>query len=140
MIGFISIVGTGLLDRFPGLRVGFFEAGSQWIHFVTDRMDHRWEFVHTVREKGVPTALPGAQEMTAEYIRRGSLYFSIEVEDKLLPQVIDLVGAEHLLFGSDMPHNDRERFAAKMLRDRSDISAADQEAILYESAKAFYRL
>src|SRR5579883_1213615 len=140
MIGFISLVGTGILDRFPGLRVGFFEAGSQWIHFVTDRMDHRWEFVHEVRRLGVPASPPGAQERSLEYVRRGQIYFSIEVEDKLLPQVIELVGPEHLLFGSDMPHNDRERFSARTLRERTDVSAADKDKILYDSARGFYRI
>ncbi len=140
MIGFISLVGTGLLDRFPGLRVGFFEAGSQWIHFVTDRMDHRWDFVHEVRQRGVPVSLPGAEHRSLEYVRRGQVYFSIEVEDTLLPQVIDLVGAEHLLFGSDMPHNDRERFSARTLRERTDLTAPGKEAILLDSAKAFYGL
>ncbi len=140
MIGFITLVGTGILDRFPGLRIGFFEAGCQWLHFVTDRMDHRWEFVHTVRERGVPATPPGAGERSLEYIRRGSVFVSIEVEDKLLPQVIELVGAKQLLFGSDMPHNDRERFSARTLRERTDISGADKETILCDSARAFYSL
>lgn len=140
MIGFISIVGTGLLDRFPWLRVGFFEAGSQWIHFVTDRMDHRWDFVHEVRKRGVPVTLPGAKERSLEYVRRGQVYFSIEVEDTLLPQVVELVEADHLLFGSDMPHNDRERYSARTLREREDLSAAEKTAILHDSAKGFYGL
>ena len=138
MIGFISIVGTGILDRFPGLRVGFFEASCQWLHFVTDRMDHRWDFVHTVRKLGVPATPPGAKERSLEYVRRGSVFVSIEVEDRLLPQAIELVGARQLLFGSDMPHNDRERWSARTLREREDVSAADKEAILYDSARAFY--
>ncbi len=140
MIGFITLIGTGILDRFPGLRVGFFEAGCQWLHFVTDRMDHRWEFVHMVREKGVPATPPGALQRSLEYIRRGSVYVSIEVEDKLLPEVVELVGAKQLLFGSDMPHNDRERFSARTLRERTDISAADKDAILHASARGFYHL
>ena len=140
MIGFISIVGTGILDRFPTLKVGFFEAGCQWLHFVTDRMDHRWEFVHEVRRRGVPATPPGAQERSLEYVRRGSVFASIEVEDALLPQAIELVGARQLLFGSDMPHNDRERYSARTLRERTDISAADKDAILYDSARAFYGL
>jgi predicted TIM-barrel fold metal-dependent hydrolase len=140
MIGFINIVGTGLLDRFPGLRVGFFEAGCQWLHFVTDRMDHRLDFVHEVRKLGVPATLPGAKERSLDYIRRGSVFVSIEVEDALLPQVIDLVGAKQLLFGSDMPHNDRERWSARTLRDRADVSAPDKDAILYDSARAFYSI
>ncbi|HLG69162.1 MAG TPA: amidohydrolase family protein, partial [Chloroflexota bacterium] len=81
-----------------------------------------------------------AQERSLEYVRRGQIYFSIEVEDKLLPQVIELVGPEHLLFGSDMPHNDRERFSARTLRERTDVSAADKDKILYDSARGFYRI
>ncbi|HVA23708.1 MAG TPA: amidohydrolase family protein [Chloroflexota bacterium] len=140
MIGFVTIVGTGILDRFPSLRVGFFEAGCQWIHFVTDRMDHRWEFVHNVRERGVPATAVGAKERSLEYVRRGSVFFSIEVEDKLLPQAIELVGAKQLLFGSDMPHNDRERWSARTLRQRTDITPAGKDGILYDSARAFYRV
>jgi len=68
------------------------------------------------------------------------VFLSIEVEDKLLPQAIELMGAKQLLFGSDMPHNDRERWSARTLRERTDITAADKEGILYDSARAFYRI
>jgi predicted TIM-barrel fold metal-dependent hydrolase len=93
-----------------------------------------------VREKGVPATPPGALQRSLEYIRRGSVYVSIEVEDKLLPEVVELVGAKQLLFGSDMPHNDRGRFSARTLRERTDISAADKDAILHDSARGFYHL
>ncbi|MBM4296881.1 MAG: hypothetical protein FJ143_03990, partial [Deltaproteobacteria bacterium] len=74
-----------------------------------------------------------------EYIERGNIYFSSEVEDVLLPQVLDLVGDGQLLFASDMPHGDRERFAAKMLQERTDISAAAKTKILETNPAKFYR-
>jgi hypothetical protein len=40
----------------------------------------------------------------------------------LLPQVINLVGEQQMVFGTDMPHGDRERFAGRELAKRKDIS------------------
>lgn len=138
LIGFVSVLGTGLLDRFPTLRIAFLEAGCQWIHFLTDRMDHRYKFVHFMREQGVPMAPAGAKEKSIDYVKKGNVFFSAEVEDLLLPQAIDLVGAGQFLFASDIPHADRERFAARELRSRKDIPAGAAETILYESCKRFY--
>jgi predicted TIM-barrel fold metal-dependent hydrolase len=50
------------------------------------------------------------------------------------------VGEGQILFGSDMPHGDRERYAEKMLRDRTDISAAAKTKILESNPAKFYRL
>jgi predicted TIM-barrel fold metal-dependent hydrolase len=75
-----------------------------------------------------------------EYVKKGNLYFSAEIEDMLLPQVLELVGEGQIVFGSDMPHGDRERFAAKMLQDRQDISDAAKKNILESNPARFYRL
>jgi predicted TIM-barrel fold metal-dependent hydrolase len=75
-----------------------------------------------------------------EYVKSGNLYFSAEVEDVLLPQVLELVGDGQILFASDMPHGDRERFAAKMLMDRNDISGAAKAKILETNPAKFYQL
>jgi len=44
------------------------------------------------------------------------------------------------MFASDMPHGDRERFAAKTLLDRSDITDAAKTKILESNPVKFYRL
>jgi predicted TIM-barrel fold metal-dependent hydrolase len=62
------------------------------------------------------------------------------VEDVLLPQVLELVGDTQIMFASDMPHGDRERFAATMLLDRKDISDAAKTKILQSNPARFYRL
>jgi predicted TIM-barrel fold metal-dependent hydrolase len=75
-----------------------------------------------------------------EYVKKGNLYFSAEVEDALLPQVLELVGDGQIMFASDMPHGDRERFAARMLQERTDISEAAKMRILESNPTRFYRL
>jgi predicted TIM-barrel fold metal-dependent hydrolase len=58
----------------------------------------------------------------------------------LLPQVLELVGDGQIMFASDMPHGDRERFAARMLQERTDISEAAKTRILESNPIRFYRL
>ncbi len=138
LMGFVALISGGVLDRFPGLRVVFLEAGCQWIHFMLDRLNHRFQhssrnLAHVVSETAPKQASP-----TMEYVRKGNLYFSAEVEDALLPPVLDLVGEGQIVFGSDMPHGDRERFAARTLQERNDISASAKESILERNPSRLY--
>jgi predicted TIM-barrel fold metal-dependent hydrolase len=139
LMGFASLLGGGMLDRFPGLRVAFLEAGCEWVHFMVHRLEHRFHFA-TGMAKIIPQTAPRAACPPREYLSRGNLYVSTEVEDALLPQVIDLVGEDHIIFGSDMPHGDRERFAAKSLLARTDISATAKRKILEANPRRLYRL
>jgi predicted TIM-barrel fold metal-dependent hydrolase len=49
--------------------------------------------------------------------------------------VIELVGEDQIIFGSDMPHGDRERFAARTLLARTDLSEAAKRKILEENPR-----
>ncbi len=140
LMGFVSLMSGGVLDRFPNLRVVFLEAGCQWIHFILDRLAHRFQhstknLSHVVSATAPRQALP-----TMEYVRRGNLYFSAEVEDTLLPQVLELIGDKQIVFGSDMPHGDRERFAARELLERKDVGAAAKADILENNPRRLYPL
>jgi uncharacterized protein len=137
LMGFASFISGGLLDRYPDLRVAFLEAGSLWIHFMLDRLEHRYK---NSLAKILPQLKPKSARAPIEYVRRGNLYFSAEVEDSLLPQVIDLVGEGQILFGSDMPHGDRERFAGRLLQERKDLSDASKRSILETNPLRFYGL
>ena len=138
LMGFVALISGGVLDRFPTLRVVFLEAGCQWIHFMLDRLEHRFKhssknLAQVVSETAPKEALP-----PMEYVRRGNLYFSAEVEDTLLPEVLELVGEGQIVFGSDMPHGDRERFAARMLMERKDISDSAKAHILENNPLRLY--
>jgi len=139
LMGFAALLGGGLLDRFPTLRVAFLEAGCEWVHFMVHRLEHRFTFA-TGMAKLIPQTAPRAACPPQEYLRRGNLYISTEVEDALLPQVIDLVGEDQIIFGSDMPHGDRERFAARALQARADLGESAKRKILADNARRLYRL
>jgi predicted TIM-barrel fold metal-dependent hydrolase len=139
LFGFATIVGSGLLERFPNLRVGFFEAGCLWLHFMADRLEHYYGFGERLSKYfGVPG--PGAKRTPLEYIRSGRIFINTEVEDPLLPQVIELIGEDQLLFSSDMPHGDRERFAARYLSGRTDVADDCKRKILWDNSIRYYGL
>jgi predicted TIM-barrel fold metal-dependent hydrolase len=140
LMGLVSMMSGGILDRFPNLRVVYLEAGCLWVHFILERLHHRFQHSGKNLANVVSRTAPIQEVAPMEYVKRGNLYFSAEVEDVLLPQVLDLIGDGQILFGSDMPHGDRERYAEKMLRNRADISEAAKTKILQTNPARFYRL
>ena len=140
LMGLVSLMSGGILDRFPNMRVVFLEAGSLWIHFILERLQHRFEHSGKNLSQVVSRTTPIQALPTMDYVRKGNLYFSAEVEDALLPQVLELVGEGQILFGSDMPHGDRERFAARMLQERKDMSDSAKQKILETNPGRFYNL
>jgi predicted TIM-barrel fold metal-dependent hydrolase len=140
LMGMVSMMSGGIFDRFPNLRVVYLEAGCLWVHFILERLHHRFQHSRKNLSNIVSRTAPIQKLAPMDYIKKGNIYFSSEVEDILLPQVLDLVGDGQLMFASDMPHGDRERFAAKMLQDRKDISDATKTKILETNPAQFYRL
>ena len=58
----------------------------------------------------------------------------------MLPQVIELVGEKQMVFGTDMPHGDRERFAGRELAKRKDINDSAKAAMLEANPARLYGL
>ncbi len=64
-----------------------------------------------------------------------------EPEEPILPGVIDVLGADFIMFASDYPHWDGEwPESTKHLRTRADISEAAREKIAGRNAQCFYAL
>ena len=140
LMAFTSLISGGVLDRFPNLRVVFLEAGCMWVPFMLDRMNHRFVNQGKSLAKFIPETAPHESLPPLEYIKQGNLYFSAEVEDFLLPQIMDLVGKGQIVFGTDMPHGDRERFAGRLLQERKDISESAKQNILEKNPSRLYGL
>jgi uncharacterized protein len=140
MMGLVALISGGVLDRFPDLRVAFLEAGCQWVHFVLERMDHRFRRTRNQLSTFHSQTAPQHDLPPIEYVRKGNLFFSTEADDVLLPQVIDLVGEDNMVFGSDMPHGDREPFVVRKVKERQDISDSAKLKILESNPARLYGL
>jgi uncharacterized protein len=140
LMGFVALISGGVLDRFPKLRAVFLEAGSMWVPYMIDRLNHRFQNQGKTLAKFLPQTKPLQAQPVMEYVKRGNLFFSAELEDYILPQVMELVGETQIVMGTDMPHGDRERFAARHLQERNDLSASAKANILEHNPSRLYDL
>jgi predicted TIM-barrel fold metal-dependent hydrolase len=133
LMAFFAIV-DGLLDRFPALRVGFFEGGAQWIPYLVDRMDHYYEVDKRLGWGNLPRKAP------SRYLQDGNLYITCEAEDRLLPYVLEMWGEDRVMLSSDMPHAELRDNAKDELLRRTDLGEVAKRKILVENALRFYSL
>jgi predicted TIM-barrel fold metal-dependent hydrolase len=132
-----SIVMSGVLDRFPRLRIAFLEAGVAWVPFLIERMDRAFEIRRFPEYVGAATQLPST------YVRGGNVYFSPEPSEADLGTVAASLGGAGLLFASDFPHEvnlERCRRELDELRTRADLSPSLRRDVLAGNARRFYGL
>ena len=86
-----AFVCHGVLARFPDLRVASIEAGGSWVRSFLEHLADTY--------KKMPQAFDGDP---IEQFKR-QIWISPFHEDDLA-ELIGLIGADHVLFGSDFPH------------------------------------
>ncbi len=89
-----ALIGAGVFERYPRLRVSFGESGIGWIPYALDRMDFEYEDRFRDLMKMKPS----------EYWRRqckATFQF-----DPIGTKLVDDIGVETLMWGSDYPHTD----------------------------------
>jgi predicted TIM-barrel fold metal-dependent hydrolase len=87
----------GVLERFPRLRVAFFEAGGGWISYWLGRLDEFYEKIGHMA--------PEAKLKPSEYFQR-QCFCSCEPDDVALKTAAILGGDRYLMWASDYPHYD----------------------------------
>ncbi len=135
-LAFVAIVGHGMLDRYPGLRVAFLEFGGEWIFYSVGRMSH-----YAALNRGRmldPSVL--AKKTAGDYVRSGRIFLAPESSDTMLAMECDLLGDGQILYSSDFPHGEGRESAAQEIIDRNDLSQDRKRKILYENAARFYGL
>jgi len=125
-----AIIGAGVLERYPNLRVGFGESGIGWIPYALDRMDFEFEDRFRDLMKLKPS----------EYWRRqcrATFQF-----DRIGPKLIDEMGVETLMWGSDYPHPDGVwPESSKYIEEQfAGLPAETVYKITCENAAKFYGL
>ena len=133
ILNFTSVIAQGVPIKFPKLRMAFLEVGATWLPYYLARMDEHWD------KRRVE--MPLLKKKPSDVFRESKIIVSLEADEPFLPDTIDYVGVEHLVYASDIPHWDGE-FPGNLehLRGVKDISREDKEKILYKNSKAFFRV
>ncbi|MBI2941488.1 MAG: amidohydrolase [Chloroflexi bacterium] len=101
----VSIVTTGVLARFPDLKVVFTECGVSWLPFVMWRLDQQYPWLrHEV---------PLYREKPSAYIRRQVYFTTHRLEEPddartLVALLAGIDGQDRALFATDWPHYDAD--------------------------------
>ena len=126
-----AIIGSGVLESYPNVKVAFGESGIGWIPYALDRMDFEWEDRFT----DLPLKMK-----PSDYWRR-QCYSAVEVDEWSLEGVICTVGDDNLVISSDFPHFDspfpdaRTRFMKI-----PNVSRESQAKILWDNCATLYNL
>src|SRR4051794_4520834 len=56
MSAMLALCLAGVLERHPGLRLGFFEAGCGWAPYWVERIEEHFELARTTSRAAIPTA------------------------------------------------------------------------------------
>ena len=131
-MGFSSLLTGGVLERFPKLRVGFFEAGVEWVPYWLDRMERFYKQPPGGSKK---SDLPARNPV--EYVREGRVFFSCELDEARIGMVSEVIGDDCILYSSDLPHAHRVFDAIKLFHGRRDIKESTKEKILSNGMRFF---
>jgi predicted TIM-barrel fold metal-dependent hydrolase len=133
---FSTLILSGVLERFPGLKVVSAELNCGWLPYFLRRIDERFQ-ARGVRSQGSP--FPTKLTLTpSEYFRR-QLYATF-IDDRFGIAHRGDIGIENMLWSSDFPHsatfwpNSREKIA----EDFREVSEVDKAQILSKNTAALY--
>jgi uncharacterized protein len=133
MMAFLSLLEGGVLERHPGLRVAFLEAGCGWVPYWLWRLEMEYEELSWEVKKNIA-------RRPSEYFRR-QCFVSVEPGEPYLQMVLDLFGDNNLLFGSDYPHMDHPgTVLMDVFRRNASLSLETLENIFWNNPRRFYAL
>ena len=126
---------SGLLERWPELRVVFVEAGIGWIPYFLERLDnmaemHGWD---TFPAKAI------TEKPSFYWHRNMAATFEI---DHVGMRLVDLIGYENLMWATDYPHPDSTwPNSQQVLREHFAHLAPEQvDAIAFGNVSRIYKL
>lgn len=130
----VNIICSGMLERFPDLKVVSVESGAGWVPFILEALDYEMS-ENAPRQRAAMSLSP------SEYFKR-QIYATTWFERSDLPTVIKAIGEDNVMFETDFPHPtclypDPLKTAEENMRG---LSEATQRKILSDNAMKLYRV
>lgn len=123
---FHELIFTGIPQQFPKTRWGFVEVSSQWLPYVLNDLGLRFK-------------RRGKRFSPSTVLQDNRMYVAVQVTDDL-KQIVDLVGENNLVVGTDYGHNDTssEIEALRLLKTSGQLKPGVVDKILGDNARALY--
>lgn len=91
---------TGILERFPTLRLGVLESNAAWLPFWLWRMNQHSHGRNSVMGKPEHLSM-----LPSEYFKR-QCFIACDSDEESLPHVVDYLKGENIVWNTDYPHAD----------------------------------
>jgi predicted TIM-barrel fold metal-dependent hydrolase len=130
----VNVICSGMLERFPELKIVSVESGAGWIPFILEALDYEMS-------ENAPNDRAALSLLPSEYFKR-QIYATTWFERTNLAQLVAAVGEDNIMFETDFPHPtclypDPLAVAAENMRE---LSATARSKILGDTAKELYHL
>ncbi|XXF77619.1 amidohydrolase family protein [Myxococcaceae bacterium GXIMD 01537] len=134
MMAVLALIEGGVLERYPGLRVAFLEAGCGWLPYWLWRMDAlAWRYA-------AADVASRVRRPPSETFRR-QCFIAVEPDEPGIEEAVRAVGADCLLFGSDFPHLDHDDgIVARAVGLRARLGEEVTRKLLWDNPARFYGL
>lgn len=125
-----SLILGGVMDRLPNLKICLSHAGG-YLPFAVGRFDHGYKLREEVRKD--------AAHLPSDYIRR-FYYDCITHDDDSFARLVDMVGSDRILLGTDFPADMGLPNAVEWLGAQTCLNDADRTAICTSNAARLLNL
>jgi uncharacterized protein len=129
MYAMSALIGGGVFDLFPKLRIGLFESGCGWLPWMIEKLDDG------MRPGSALTPL--LKRKPSEIVRSGQFFCSLDADEGLIEHVVDEVGEDVLLLSTDYPHGGSSWPDGVPLITNRDMSESAKLKIVGENATRF---
>jgi aminocarboxymuconate-semialdehyde decarboxylase len=119
-LALLNLIFGGVLEAFPRLRFWFPHGGGA-LPYLRGRMDHVYE-VHTGANEAIPR--PPSTYLNQVYFDTITFY------EPALTYLVEAVGEDHILFGTDYPFSVGQLDGAAWIRNHPALSPTAREKIL----------
>jgi predicted TIM-barrel fold metal-dependent hydrolase len=130
MYALSALIGGGVFDMFPRLRIGLFESGGGWMPWLVEKLDDGY--------RPGSAATPELRRKPSEIVAEGQVFCSIEADETHLEQAVRVLGEHIWLFSTDYPHTGTcWPEGARLISERPRLSESAKSRILGGNAKRF---
>ncbi len=146
MVSFAGIIFNGVFDKFPGVRIGFLEAGCGWLLTCMERFTRSWASHVQYDPRGRFLKLKEGEtvgDYIVRHVNEGRIFVGVEGNELTIGEAVRQVGNKPFIFSSDYPHEvDAGTCKAELeeLWENPKLTREDKEAILFHNSARFYRL
>ncbi len=124
-----ALIGGGVFDLFPRLRIALFESFGGWMPFFVELLDDGLE--------PGSAQCPFLKRKPSEIVAGGQLFCSIEADEQHIAYAVEALGDHLWLFATDYPHSGTCWPDGVPLIAKQPISEAARARILGENAVRF---